>query len=310
MIENFLSKPKTECFTQDGLYRQYNQWGNDLDSFWLVRFLRYNFPNNTIPVNFFGPLGTPFFVKRSFPGMKVFYSAEDVEHSFTKLNLYYGDYCLNSVDLALGFGRHDDNKKYLRFPYWILTTFEPEFNEDDIRKRIGDINKLRYTKSQDCVLINKHDKKGTREMIYNDIKNIMEVKLAGTWKNNTRDLWDKYGNDKMAYVRTFRFNICPENDNTKDYVTEKLFDAFMCGCVPMYYGSNNDPEPGLINKDAVIFWDKEANNQKSIAKVEELYHNDKLYEDFMAQVKLLPAAEEYVIDRYARLKDKFAELLL
>ena len=56
-------------------------------------------------------------------------------------------------------------------------------------------------------------------------------------------------------------------------------------------------------------WDKEANNQKSIAKVEELYHNDKLYEDFMAQVKLLPAAEEYVIDRYARLKDKFAELL-
>ena len=94
-----------------------------------------------------------------------------------------------------------------------------------------------------------------------------------------------------------------------DYVTEKLFDAFMCGCVPLYYGANNDPEPGLINKDAVIFWDKGANNQKSIAKVEELYHNDKLYEDFMAQVKLLPAAEEYVIDRYARLKDKFAELL-
>ena len=84
----------------------------------------------------------------------------------------------------------------------------------------------------------------------------------------------------------------------------------MCGCVPLYYGADNNPEPGLINKDAVIFWDKGANNQKSIAKVEALYHNDKLYEDFMAQVKLLPAAEEYVIDRYSRLKNKFAELLL
>ena len=309
MLELF-SKPKTFCQTRDGLYRQYNQWGNELDSVWWVRFLRHHFPNNKIPVNFFGPLGTPFFIKRDFSGIKVFYSAEDVEHSFTKLNLYYGDYCLNSVDLGLGFGRHDDKKNYIRFPYWILTTFEPEFNEDDIRKRISNINNIRYSKSQDCVLINKHDKKGTREMIYNDVKNIMDVKLAGPWKNNTRDLWDKFGNNKMAYVQTFKFNICPENDNTKDYVTEKLFDAFMCGCVPLYYGADNDPEPGLINKDAVIFWNKGGNNKESIAKVEELYTNNHLYEDFMSQKKLLPAAEEYVIDRYTKLKDKFAELLL
>lgn len=261
-------------------------------------------------MNFFGPLGTPFFIKRDFSGIKVFYSAEDVEHSFTKLNLYYGDYCLNSVDLGLGFGRHDDKKNYLRFPYWILTTFGPEFNEDDIKKRISEINSTKYPKSQDCVLINKHDKKGTRGMIYNDVKNIMDVKLAGPWKNNTKDLWDKFGNNKMAYVQTFKFNICPENDNTKDYVTEKLFDAFMCGCVPLYYGADNDPEPGLINKDAVIFWNKGGNNKESIAKVEELYTNNHLYEDFISQKKLLPAAEEYVIDRYAKLKEKFAELLL
>lgn len=194
-----LFKPKTFCKTKDGLYRQYNQWGDALDNVWWIRFLRHHFPKNSIPVNFFGPLGTPFFIKRDFPGIKVFYSAEDVEHCFTKLNLYYGDYCLNSVDLGLGFGRHDDKKNYLRFPYWILTTFGPEFNEDDIKKRISDINNTRYPKSQDCVLINKHDKKGTREMIYNDVKNIMDVKLAGSWKNNTRDLWDKFGNDKMEY---------------------------------------------------------------------------------------------------------------
>lgn len=310
MLESIFYKPKTFCKTKDGLYRQYNQWGDILDNVWWVRFLRHHFPKNSIPVNFFGPLGTPFFIKRDFPGIKVFYSAEDVEHSFTKLNLYYGDYCLNSVDLGLGFGRHDDKKNYLRFPYWILTTFGPEFNEDDIKKRISEINSTKYPKSQDCVLINKHDKKGTREMIYNDVKNIMDVKLAGPWKNNTRDLWDKFGNNKMAYVQTFKFNICPENDNTKDYVTEKLFDAFMCGCVPLYYGADNDPEPGLINKDAVIFWNKGGNNKESIAKVEELYTNNHLYEDFISQKKLLPAAEEYVIDRYAKLKEKFAELLL
>lgn len=301
-------KPKTTGATKDGLYRQYNQWGDDLDKAWLVRFLRYHFPENSIPVNLFGPLGTPFFVKKKFGGVKVFFSAEDVEHPWTKLNLYYGDYCMNNVDLALGFGEHD-NKKYLRFPYWILTTFEPEYTEDDIIKKIREINAFNCGKTQECVLINKHDPKGTRELIYNDIKTIMDVRLAGAWRNNTRDLWNKYNNDKEAYLKTFKFNICAENDNTENYVTEKLFDAFMAGCIPLYYGSNNNPEPGLINKNAVIFWQRNGDNKKNLQLADELNRSIKKYEEFVAQPRLLPKAEEYVIDRYNKLREKFVELL-
>ena len=308
-LEYILNKPKTFNQTTDKLYREYNQWGpDDLEQQWFVRFLRHYFPENQTVVNFFGPLQMPFFIKRDFEGKKVFFTGEDVEHPKTQLNLYYGDYCLEHVDLAMGFG-HVKNRKYLRFPYWIITTFSPEADEQQIRDRIREINKARYEKSNECVLINKHDPGKTRELVYDGVKDILRVKLAGAWRNNTRELWDRYGNDKAAYLRTFKFNICAENNNTEHYVTEKLFDAFLAGCIPLYYGSNNNPEPGLINRNAVIFWNKEGNNDENRKKVLALKNDESYYQSFISQPRLLPAAEDYVIDRYAKLKEHFARIL-
>ena len=308
-LEYILNKPKTSNRTKDGLYREYNQWGpEDLEKQWFIRFLRHHFPDNKTVVNFFGPVGTPFFIKRQFEGKKVFYTGEDVEHPGTQLALYYGDYCLDHTDLSMGFGQVQ-HARYLRFPYWILTTFSPEDDAAAIRERIKQINESHFEKSRECVLINKHDPAGTRELVYNGVKDILDVKLAGQWRNNTRELWDDFGNDKEAYLRTFKFNICAENNNTKDYVTEKIFDAFIAGCIPLYYGALNDPEPGLINRNAVIFWNKEGKNEENREIIRELKQNESLYQEFMSRPKLLPAAAEYVIDRYAKLKEHFARIL-
>lgn len=309
MIEKLFTKPKTFRKTVDGLYTAYNQCGEgDLKNNWFVRFIRHRFPDNTTKFNLFGPLGSPFFICNNFEGKKVFYTAEDVEHRFTKLNLYYGDYRLKYVDLAMGFGECDKDK-YLRFPFWILTTFDPCSSENDIIKRIKEINGARYEKYDECVLINKHDKKGTRNMIYQDVKNVLNVKCAGPWKNNTDELWNKYNNDKLLYLKRFKFNICSENDNTINYVTEKLFDAFICGCIPLYYGSFNNPEPGLINKESVIFWNDNGQNEDNIKLVKDLNNSDRLYNDFINQTKLTDKAAEYVIDRFTRLEYHIKRLI-
>lgn len=312
-IEKLYKQPRRFRQTEDSLYFEYNQFlswvhGENLEEQWFVRFLRHHFPDNNRVINFFGPMALPFFIRNSFEGKKVFFTPEDVEHPRTRLNLLYGDYCLPYVDLAMGFGEVD-NKKYLRFPYWMLTTFSPDADEQGIRKRIKEINDTHYQKSQDCVLICGHDKKGTREMVYNGVKDILSVKFAGRWRNNTDELWTTYQDDKELYLRNFKFNICPENDNTKNYVTEKIFDAFIADCIPLYYGSDNDPEPGLINKDAVIFWNKNGSNELNQKKIADLKNNQMIYKEFMTQPKLLPEAADYVIDRFDKLKEQFARIL-
>lgn len=127
MLEKFFTKPKTFIKTEDNLYFQYNQWGDDLEAQWFVRFLRKNFPNNKTKVNFYGPLQNPFFIKRYQPGKKVFVTSEDVEHPYTKLWLYFRDYRIDYVDLAMGFGNFPSRNIYgfligckLCFPLRIL----------------------------------------------------------------------------------------------------------------------------------------------------------------------------------------------
>ena len=93
-LEYILTKPKTFNQTKDRLYREYNQWSpKDLEQQWFVRFLRKHFPDNKTVINFFGPLGTPFFIKRKFEGKKVFNTGEDVDHPLTNRHISFGDYC-------------------------------------------------------------------------------------------------------------------------------------------------------------------------------------------------------------------------
>lgn len=45
---------------------------------------------------------------------------------------------------------------------------------------------------------------------------------------------------KLETIKNYRFYICFENTHTtKGYITEKIFDVFTAGCVPIYWGPSN-----------------------------------------------------------------------
>ena len=46
--------------------------------------------------------------------------------------------------------------------------------------------------------------------------------------------------DKIRTIQRYRFNFCYENiKEIEGYVTEKIFDSFTAGCVPVYWGASN-----------------------------------------------------------------------
>lgn len=45
---------------------------------------------------------------------------------------------------------------------------------------------------------------------------------------------------KIPTLTLYKFNICYENvDGIQGYITEKIFDCFFSGCVPVYFGASN-----------------------------------------------------------------------
>lgn len=77
--------------------------------------------------------------------------------------------------------------------------------------------------------------------------------------------------NKINTLKSYKFSICYENvANSPGYITEKLFDCFVAGTVPIYWGANNIdlyvPEETYI-KRSNFRNEKEMNNfLKSITK--------------------------------------------
>ena len=256
--------------------------------------------------NIFFPYGDHRFI-RVYPAKnKIFYTGEDV---FTWPSYDgYQDYCLDFVDLALGF-EYLDNEKYVRLPLWMNWNFEPKLDMNLIKSKIADINAARSTCKYECVVINSHDMMNTRTPIYEKLKNVVQIKCAGKWNNNTDELQTVYGNNKLKYVHEFKFNICPENVNRYGYVTEKIFDSFIAGSIPIYYGSDNNPEEGVINKNAVLFWNPDSDNEALAKEVIRLKTDENYYQKFMSQEKLYAKnAAEFIYSTFEKLVKKLREM--
>ena len=252
-------------------------------------------------LNFFSVYGDPRLVKIAQLEHKILFSGENL--NFWPWYEGYEDYCLSSVDLALG-SDYINASNYLRFPGWLITSFNPNVNRLEIENRIAEINGARNNRKYECVLISSHDMTNIRAPIYNLLKNVIDIKCAGSWNNNTDELKSVYADDKTRYVHEFMFNICPENCNGSGYVTEKIFDAFRAGSIPIYYGSDNNPEPGVINPSAVLFFDPKSDNQELIKEVKRLKTDEAYYDKFMRQEKLFakPAADyvSNVLEEFAK----------
>lgn len=227
----------------------------------------------------------------------VFYTGENLYSGAILDWTEYQDHCLEDVDLALGFSVVD-NKKYLRFPIWLCYDFPADANYTTIVKLVNEAqNKRLQEKVLFCSLVASHDLNGLRTKLFNSLSPIGQIDAGGRLLKNTFALQEKFNNNKLAFLENYMFNICPENSNKEYYVTEKIFDAISAGTLPIYWGSNNNPEPDLLNKEAILFYSEHEPIENLYNKVAELYSDKRRYKEFMSQPIYKPYAAEYIFDK-------------
>ena len=202
----------------------------------------------------------------------------------------YDDYCLWKVDFSIWFRKYD-RKDYYRFPLWLCTLIEPEETSlDQIKKKIEKLEseKTKFKKDKFACLIASHDDKGrVRTKTYNLLSSVWTIWCPWLLLHNIDVKIPKY-EDKINFMKEYKFNICPENKYYEWYVTEKLVDAIKAGCIPIYYGAFNKFDEKIFNKDRILFCD-DINLEK---KVKELNSNKEKYLEFIKQ----PIFKENVAD--------------
>lgn len=176
--------------------------------------------------------------------------------------------------------RYDDDDNLLKY-------IQEKYN-------LNSVNKYLFS-----TLVASHDNWGQRGIISDEVEKYGEIKYAGKFRNNTKI--GKRTEDKIEYISKGVFNICPENSKSEGYWTEKIFQAFEAGTIPIYWGEGI-PEPKIINENKYCLCNL-GDIQKSISDVmnnKESYIKGPLFKD---------TAIEEMKQLYSDLKNSLTNLL-
>lgn len=319
MIDLIKRHIKTECdiFSQVKVNKKrsvrfYNCWKQEFnDMYWYQYIKSKGFLNQYPDLKFavFAVFGTRRLINFDNSDVRIFLGTENVKRDTC---LRYSDHFLSSpkIDIALGYECFD-HPRYIRFPLWMDYMFSPELNAEEIRSVCADLRFPKHNVDKKFVsLISSWDGFGiSRKSMYDQISKIDFVSCGGKYLHNDDSLLLEYNDNKRAYIKNFEFSICPENDNCYGYVTEKIFEAIQGGCIPIYWGSYNKPEPEVLNQDAIIFWNSNGDNSNAIKLIKELHESPALMKEFLSQPRLVDTAEEYILDTFSTIENKFKSVI-
>ena len=288
----------------------WNWWDEEKTAYWLQKFIEQQglLKGSKKTVALCSVFGEREILERVNADVKIFFSGENL-HS--PRHSQYADYMLSGkkpFNFALGFDEFAD-ERYLRFPLWLTYMFDPVFDKKQIKSRC---EQIRYpfsgNKTKFCSLVARADVNGIRTHIYNALNEFDKIDCPSELLHNDDSLKNEFRDDKGAYLMQYKFSICPENSDAYGYCTEKLFDAIAAGCVPVYWGWKT-PEPKILNPRAIIFWDEENNGINAIKQIQSLCSDSQQMKEFIQQPRLLPNAEEEILQMMGKLKSQLESLL-
>lgn len=294
-------------YTSDGQFSFVNWYKTKPDEEFLVRVIRCWFPNCHSKIRLYSVFGPTRAVNEAFDGIRIFYNGENIQPRVVH-DLYAGrpektaaweyrarryreDVNWNQFDLVLGYDCSPAGDNFLYLPLWFIRYYLPEKNGEEAYQNFKCMEEIRLRAASEgrtgaCV-ISSHDFMGSRALVCDTVSDVLPITYAGKWRNNSTALWNDYHNDKQSFLSQFRFNICPENMDAEGYTTEKIFDAFASGCIPLYMGSLGKPAAGILNPLSYILFDPEKNNESQTKQVIDLEQDCQL---FMREKVFMPEA--------------------
>lgn len=152
--------------------------------------------------------------------VRIFYTGENVRPDF------------NLVDYAISFDYAVFEDRHLHAPLIFFNTYRSKELQNTLKSRIH----LSKYKTKFCGFVASNSyMTEVRDNFFEALCAYKNVDSGGKWKNNIGASVD----DKIEWLKSYKFNICFENSSYPGYLTEKLFDAFMGGCVPIYWGDTS-----------------------------------------------------------------------
>lgn len=204
----------------------------------------------------------------------LFYSVFSNEH--TKYNcfkiFYTGENIIpNLQECDFAFSFEPNSEKNFRLPIFRLI----ESLEDLTRqKKIEDFLPI---KNKFCCTVVSNPKGQQRNEFFNQLSKYKTVDSGGKYMNNIGGPVE----DKISFLREYKFTLAFENAFHRGYTTEKLVEPMISGSIPIYWGNPDIADE--FNAKSFINVNDYDNWEKAIEKIVELDNDDSKYLEMLVQ---------------------------
>lgn len=187
--------------------------------------------------------------------IKIFYTGENVTPNF------------NMTDYAIGFDHLELGDRYMRIPlYKLYDQFEHLRNDKKI-----DSNEALNRKFCSFVYSNNMFADSCRIDFFHALSNYKHIDSGGGLLNNIGGKVD----DKLEFIKNYKFCIAFENSAYDGYITEKMIDPMIVNSIPIYWGN---PRPQLdFNPKSFINVRDYSSYNELIEYIKYLDENDDAY---------------------------------
>ena len=204
---------------------------------------------------------------------------------------------IDGYDLSIGFD-YIETPNYLRMPYYFMQDFASNISLDYKRGQCNPQEKQIFA----CFLVSNRKSK-PRNDIFHKLSLYKYVASGGKYLTTTGKPIEYKKTEE--WLSQCKFVIAYENTEYEGYITEKPFQAYFAGAIPIY-SIPSRPEGVLedFNHKAVINAKDFATDEEFIEYIKKVDNDDKLYCDIWNQ-KIITHYEQ----SYEAIKEKLATKL-
>jgi hypothetical protein len=203
---------------------------------------------------------------------KIFYTGE------SRMTGYTFDQAL------LGFAKTNINSKIYRLPIWNL--YINWWRDNNLLAHDVDVPKMGmplseqevdeiYSRSKFACMVSSNPVQKRIEVFSRISEQIHKVDGFGA-QFGSHD-----SRNKLEILRDYKFNICFENTVAPGYVTEKLFEAKLAGCIPIYWGDEEAKKD--FNPRCFINYNDFESEDLFIKHIGNIYKSEQAMKEIIAE---------------------------
>ena len=98
--------------------------------------------------------------------------------------------------------------------------------------------------------------------------------MGGRFDNNVGEI-----KNKITFLKEYKFSIAMENSEGDGYISEKIYDSFISGTIPIYYGDYMIDE--YINPKSYILIRGKNDMYEKIKFIKKIDNDDNLYKKIL-----------------------------